>query len=85
MAKFKNYYSLVKALNKEKLLDKLSSYAEKQGVKKNSRDLKISSSLLQTQLEAYIVRNFFDNNGFYPVFNSNDNTVKKALEICERK
>jgi len=85
LAKFKNYHSLVKALNKEKLLDKLSSYAEKLGIKKNPNDLKTSSSLLQTQLEAYIVRNFFDNNGFYPVFNSNDNTVKKALEICERK
>ena len=54
-------------------------------LKKNNADLKVSSVLLQSQLEAYIVRNFFDNNGFYPLFNNSDNTVKEALKICGGK
>lgn len=85
LQKNKNYQSLVKCLSKENILDKFLTYAEKHGVKRNLQDLKVSSSLLQSQLEAYIVRNFFDNNGFYPVINSTDNSIKKAMEIYERK
>jgi carboxyl-terminal processing protease len=83
--KYKTYQNLLKSLKKDNLLDKLSDYAEKQGITKNPAELKTSASLLQTQLEAYIVRNFFDNEGFYPILNSSDNTVKKALEICEKE
>lgn len=85
LEKHKGYQSMVKALKKENLLDKLADYAEKQGVKRSPAGLRTSASLLQTQLEAYIARNFFDNNGFYPIMNASDNTMKKALKIWEEK
>ncbi len=83
LEKHKTYQALIKYLKKENILEKLLGYAEKHGIKRNYSDLKISSVLLETQLESYIVRNFFDNNGFYPVINTLDNTVKKAIEIYE--
>lgn len=85
LSKNKTYQDLAKTLKKEKLLDKLSEYAEKQGIKKNSSDMKTSANLLQTQLEAYIARNFFDNNGFYPILNTSDSTVLRAIKIFEKQ
>lgn len=85
LEKHKNYTSLVKALKKENLINKLADYAEKHGIKRDPKGIRTSSSLLQTQLEAYIVRNFFDNSGFYPILNASDNTMKKALKIFETK
>ena len=72
-------------LRKQSLLKKLISYAEDHNVKINQADLKVSSALLQTQLEAYIVRNFFDNEGFCPIINTTDKTIDKALEIFRVK
>ena len=71
-------------VRKDDILDKMVKYAEAHGVKKNNRDLKISSSVLQTQLEAYVVRNFFDDAGFYPVLNIADNTLREAVAICDK-
>ncbi|HEY4788794.1 MAG TPA: S41 family peptidase [Bacteroidales bacterium] len=85
LAKFKTYQALIKFLKKENVFEKMLDYADKQGIKKNYSDIKISSELLQTQLEAYIVRNFFDNNGFYPVYNTIDSTIKEAVIIFEGK
>lgn len=85
LQKFKTYQNLVKYLNKENVLEKFLTYAEKHGVKRNYQDLKVSSELLQSQLEAYIARNFFDNDGFYPIINSTDNSIQKAIEIFEGK
>jgi carboxyl-terminal processing protease len=78
--KFKNYKELVKYLQKKNIFERLVKYASDHGVKKDSKDL-IISSLLQTEMEAYIARNFFDNVGFYPILNTEDKTVQKAVEI----
>jgi carboxyl-terminal processing protease len=72
---------LVKYLKKKNVFEKFVKYADEHGVKKNAKNLKVSSELIQTDLEAYIVRNFFDNAGFYPIINSVDNTVQKAVEL----
>jgi carboxyl-terminal processing protease len=83
LRKNKDYQSLIRMLKKENILEKFISYAEKHGIHKDPADIKVSSELIETQLEAYIARNFFDNNGFYPILNSADNAVKKAVEVSE--
>ena len=74
----------VKYLNQVNILRKFIAYAAKDGVKERPADIKISENLLKTQLNAYIARNFLDNNGFYPIIQDIDNTLLKALEILEK-
>jgi len=50
-------------------------------LKINPQDLKISRKLIDTQIKAYIARNIFDNDGFYPIFNSMDATIDTAVAI----
>jgi carboxyl-terminal processing protease len=85
LSKFKSYKEMVKYLRKKEVFDKFVKYASEHGVKKSRKDLKVSATYLQTDLEAYIARNFFDNAGFYPIINSIDNTVQRAIEIWEPK
>ena len=41
--------------------------------------------MIKTMLRAYIGRNIFDNEGFYPVIHSVDNTFIKAVEVLKQK
>jgi carboxyl-terminal processing protease len=71
-------------LNKAGILHKFVVYAAKNGVKENAYQIRISGDLLNTQLIAYIARNFIDNRGFYPIIQDIDNTLLKALEVLEK-
>src|ERR1051325_954114 len=67
----------------EELLRQFMDYAEKNGVKKNSGDLKHSADLLKNYLKASIARDLWDNPGFYPIYNKDDKTLLKGLEVVE--
>jgi carboxyl-terminal processing protease len=79
---FKSYHDQFQINNK--LLDEFISYAEKQGVKKNEAGIKKSGKRIELQLKAYIGRQVFGSNGFYPITNEADNTFNKALEVINR-
>jgi carboxyl-terminal processing protease len=75
----------VKNLERAGILRKFIIFASKNGVKENPADIKVSRLLLQTQLMAYIARNFIDNAGFYPIIQDIDNTLLKAIEVLEEE
>ena len=75
----------VKNLNQAAILRKFIAFAAKNGVRENPADIRVSGSLLKTQLMAYIARNFLDNAGFYPIIQDIDNTLQKAIEVLEEK
>jgi carboxyl-terminal processing protease len=80
----KSYSEMDKYLENEHVFDDFINYAEKMGVKKNPAQLSKSREQLQVQLKAYIVRNFFDNEGFYPVISKIDNTLTQAVELIKK-
>ncbi len=55
------------------------AYTLKNGVPNDKRGQELSSSIIKTQLKALIARQLWKNNGFYPVINQTDQTLKKAL------
>ena len=73
-----------KFLDKQGLLDQFIRYASVNNVKPNAEDLKISGSLIHTQLKAYIARNILDNKGFYPIWEEIDSTLKYAIEYLNK-
>jgi carboxyl-terminal processing protease len=59
------------------------AYAEKNGVKPNEKQEKISEPIIKLQLKALIARNIWGNSGFYPVLHKEDDVLKKALELMK--
>jgi carboxyl-terminal processing protease len=78
---FDNYQKLHKHLQQQPLLNEFTDYAASKGIKKRPTLINISKELIETQIYAYIIRNFFDHEGFYPIFMQNDATLKKAIEV----
>jgi carboxyl-terminal processing protease len=69
----------------DQLYDKFVSFATKNGIDPDNHDIKFSSEIIRTQLKALIARQKWGNDGFYAVIHSLDNTLKKALELVEKK
>ena len=82
--KFNNYKELHEYLKQLPLIDELADYAASKGIKKRPTLMNISKNIIETQLHAYIIRNFFDNEGFYPVFYHDDATLNKAVEVIRK-
>lgn len=59
------------------------AYSQKNGVKPNEKQVKISEHLIKLQLKALIARNIWNNSGFYPVLQKDDNVLNKALELLK--
>ncbi len=70
-------------LNSQNVLRKFIAFAAKEGVKENPREIRVSEKILRVQLNAYIARNFLDNEGFYPIIEEIDNTLEKAVEVLK--
>lgn len=80
LSTFTTPQEFVKYLNSQNVLRKFIAFAAKEGVKENPREIRVSEKILRVQLNAYIARNFLDNDGFYPIIEEIDNTLEKAVE-----
>ncbi len=83
LSSFSNYKELYEYLKRQPILYDFTNYAVEKGVKKRPALIEISKRLLETHLYAYIVRTFFDDAGFYPVFYRDDVTVLRAIEVIK--
>ncbi len=80
---FDSYEKLYSYLKRQPLIYEFANYASSEGIKKRTTLINISRSLIERQLCAYIVRNFFDYEGFYPIFLEEDHALKKAINVIE--
>jgi carboxyl-terminal processing protease len=84
LKKYTETGEMEKFLDKQALLDQFTDFASKNGVKKDPAGLKISGSVIHTQLKAYIARNILDNKGFYPIWKGLDTTLKYAIDYLNK-
>lgn len=84
LSSFKTYQELYNYLKKQPLLDKFTNYAVSKGIRKRVTLINISAKLIENQLHSYILRNFFNDEGFYPIFLKDDVTLLKAIEVIEQ-
>jgi carboxyl-terminal processing protease len=77
------YKQLQAYLQTQNLLNQYVAFAASKGLVANWKEIGISKKVIETQVQAYIIRNFFDDKGFYPVLNQIDETYLKALHIAE--
>ncbi len=82
--KFTNYKKLWDYLKTQPLLDGVVQYAETKGIRPRPVLINISSGLITNLTQAYIVRNFFDDDGFYPIYFHKDPVIMKAIDVINK-
>ncbi|HLC82906.1 MAG TPA: S41 family peptidase, partial [Bacteroidia bacterium] len=81
-------YKTVENFNKSfsithEILNELIVYAEKNKIKRNSKEIEKSQAIIKNQLKALIARNIFNGEGYYQVIQTQDNVLKKAIELMK--
>ena len=84
LKQFKSYTELHNYLKQQPLIDEMADFAESRGVRKRPTLMEISKELIETQIYALIVRNFFDYNGYFPIILKDDPVVNKAVEVIKK-
>ncbi|EJX00686.1 peptidase, S41 family [gut metagenome] len=83
LGEFDTWQELYSYLQQQPLLSEFVNFAASKGVRKRPTLINISARLIENQLQAYIVRNFFDDAGFYPIFMKDDQTLLRAIKIIK--
>lgn len=80
MKKLKDYKEVLKYLKKYDLVEEMAAYAAREGVKRDNRGVNDSREIIRVRIEAYIARHVLDDDGFYPVIGTIDNTLIEAAK-----
>ena len=80
LSRYKDWQSLEQYLLKQDLIRDFVAYAEDKGVEKNEAEIQKSRPLMTRLLNAYIVRNMLGDEGFFPLFERDDEITKKAVD-----
>lgn len=81
LAKYKDWQSLERYLLKQDVLSEFVRFAEDKGVERNDAEIQKSRPLMTRLLNAYIVRDMLGDEGFFPLFERDDEITKKAIEL----
>ena len=82
---FKKWQDLDKYLQSQKLLPSFIQYAAKSQIQKRDKDLKKSGQIIEIQIRANIVRNYFNDAGFYQVIQKIDNVLQRGTAILAKE
>ena len=63
------------------MFNALVKQAESKGLKGNEQDRQVARNEANILLKAYVARNLFDDEGFYPLYRPMDDILQKALEV----
>lgn len=65
------------------ILDQLVETGVENGLPFDQKGFEKSKGLLKTYVKAYIARNIWNNEGFYPIFNEQNEILQKALTLMD--
>ncbi len=84
LSKFTTWKTLEEHLLKQDLVRQVAAFAKEKGVEPNEAEMQKSRPLMTRLLNAYIVRNMLGDEGFFPLFERDDEITKKAVEqLCK--
>ena len=84
LGKFKDWKSLEQYLNKQNILPQFVAFAKEKGVEPNEAQIQKSRPLITRLLNAYIVRDVLGDEGFFPLFERDDEITKVAVQHLSR-
>lgn len=77
----RDYKQLLEYLKRYNLVDEMTEYATRHGVKRDEKGIRESHRILENTIKAFIGRHVLDDDGFYPIYFLEDVTVKKAVSL----
>ena len=78
--KYKDWQSLEKYLLKQNILNEFVAFAQEKGVEPKEDEIAKSKPLMIRLLNAYITRDILGDDGFFPLFERDDEITKVAVE-----
>ena len=84
LSRFTEWQALEKHLLKQNILPEFVAFAKEKGVEPNEEQIQKSRPLMLRLLNAYIVRNILGDEGFFPLFERDDEITKVAVEQLSR-
>lgn len=82
LAKYKTVDEFARSFNvSNAMFNDLVKQAEKKGIKGNEIEKQVARKESDILLKAYIARDLFNDEGFYPLYRPMDDILQKALEI----
>ena len=81
LKKFKEYNLLCEYLDKENINLQFYKFAESKGLTSETAGQTECADEINNILKAYICRNIIGDKAFYPILNTRDETITKALEV----
>ena len=85
LSAFNRLDEFVDYLDSKDVLGAFKTHIISLGYNPTAAEWKESRLIIRTQLKAYIARNYLDNEGFYPIIQSIDNTLSQAVEVLKKK
>jgi carboxyl-terminal processing protease len=67
----------------DNLYNRFIEYASKQGLKKNEKELSLITPRVKVLMKAYLAKQMWKDDGFYPVLNTIDKTFLEAYNIVQ--
>ena len=80
LSKFTDWKSLEQHLVKKDIIREFVAFAKEKGVEPNEAEIQKSRPLMTRLLHAYIVRDVLGDEGFFPLFERDDEITKVAVE-----
>ena len=80
---FKTFEELYAYLQRQPLLEQFVEYAESKDIKRRPSLIDISKDMILIRIHSLIVRNFFNTAGYYPIFQKNDVTLQRAVQVLK--
>ena len=84
LSRYTDWQSLEKHLKQANWLPEFVEFAKSKGVEPNQEQLQKSQVLLERLVNAYIVRNILNDEGFFPLFERDDDITRKAVSTLSR-
>ncbi|MBR1809475.1 MAG: S41 family peptidase [Paludibacteraceae bacterium] len=84
LSQYKDWQSLEKYLLSANWQQEFVRFAEDKGVEPNAKEIQKSKPLLTRIVNAYIVRNILGDEGFFPLFERDDEITKRAVEELQK-
>ena len=83
LAWYKDWQSLEKHLLAANWLPEFVNFCKEKGVEPVEEDIQKSQPLITRLINAYIVRNMLGDEGFFPLFERDDDITKRAIKFIE--
>ncbi len=84
LTRYKDWQSLEKHLLSRDVLREFVAFAQSKGVEPNEAEIAKSKPLMVRLLNAYIVRDLLGDDGFFPLFERDDEITKRAVEVLSK-